>query len=618
MKKITNLFFVLVFSLFLFIPTVAMATAGDMIFSYDRGNGTQSKIGNSKKENYNVAIRLDGKGLAGVAIKGVRIPLAGVSNISNLNVWLTTQLKTKTENSTKVNDADILTQEAVVTDDWVEVTFDNPYTLTGEDVYVGYSFNIDNLDATNKLPIVVTSEGTGVEGGLYMFTSRTYRSWQDRSVSGSSAMQVLLTNAKANAATLTCPTIVNGEKNKETSVDIKIFNQGYEGVSSFDYTFEVNGMTGMGHIDLGNNAIGAILNASTDVTLTIPALPEKGNYPLILTITKVNNVDNEDADPSATSSMMIYGFVPKHRAVLEEYTGMWCGYCPRGFVGLEVMNRLHPDDFIGISYHNGDAMEIMTYDNFPSDISGYPAAFLDRNEEVDAYYGSGSKELGIEDAWLDRCKEFAPASVELTAKYNEDCTMVQVETEVMFPFDYSSVNYKVETILLSDDLYNESWGQSNYYAGYGSGVYAYPEFDVFTAGASTVTGLHFDDVIISTTRLSGNDVALPNDVEADKTYSVAAQFSLAEAVTTSQKSLVQNLNNLRVVALLIDGTTGKIVNANKCAVTGAPESITSVSVKTEDGKDVIYDLAGHRLNKLTKGINIIKSGSGSTKKVLNK
>lgn len=618
MKHSIHLLFAILFFSSLLLPTVAKATAGDITFSYDRGNGTQSNVGNSKKENYNVAIRLDGKGLAGMVITGVRVPLAGVTNISNLNVWLTTKLSVKTEDNIKTNDADILTQQADVTGEWVEVALDNPYTLTGNDLFVGYSFDIDELDDTNKKPIAVTSEDTGVEGGLYMFTSRTYRSWQDRSVSGSSAMQVLLTNAKANAATLNAPSTINGQKGVETPITITVLNHGYEGIKSFEYSYEVNGTTGTGHTDLGDNAVGAILNASAETTLTIPAIPEKGTYPLSLTITKVNEVDNEDAAPSATSTMMIYGFVPKHRAVLEEYTGTWCGWCPRGFVGLKVMNELYPDDFIGISYHNSDPMQIMAYSDFPSDISGYPAAYLDRNEAVDAYYGRGSEEMGIKDAWADHCNEYAPASVELTAKYNEDCTMVQVETEVMFPFDYSSTNYKVETILLSDDLYNESWGQSNYYSGYGSGVYAYPEFDIFTAGESTVTGLHFDDVIIATTRLAGNDVFLPSDIEADKAYSVAAQFALADAVSAYSNSLVQNLEKLRAVALLIDATTGEIVNANKCAVTGIPESITSATINAKDGEQMIYDIAGHRIDNLKKGVNIIKMANGRTKKILNK
>ena len=86
----------------------------------------------------------------------------------------------------------------------------------------------------------------------------------------------------------------------------------------------------------------------------------------------------------STSAMAAnVGDVPVHRPLMEEYTGTWCGYCVRGLLGLQKLAELYPDDYVCVSYHNGDPMEI-AYD-FPSPIAGYPSAWVDRGMEVDPY-----------------------------------------------------------------------------------------------------------------------------------------------------------------------------------------------------------------------------------------
>jgi hypothetical protein len=67
------------------------------------------------------------------------------------------------------------------------------------------------------------------------------------------------------------------------------------------------------------------------------------------------------------------------------------------------MNRLYPNDFIGVSYHNADPMEIMDSNSFPSDVAGFPDAWLDRVHETDAFAGDldyYSYQFGIDQAWL--------------------------------------------------------------------------------------------------------------------------------------------------------------------------------------------------------------------------
>jgi len=497
------------------------------------------------------------------------------------------------------------------------VEFETPYTATGSDIYVGYSFNVDNLVTTNKYPVQLTSEGLGTEGGLYLHTSRTYLSWKDRSAVGCSRMQVLLSGVKADAASVADFGTIYGKTGEAIGVDMKVFNHGTAGISSLDYAYELNGATGTAHVDLAT-PVTNIYDAYATQAIELPAIASKGVYDLKLTVTRVNGMDNADANPVGVGTLKVYDVVPKHRAVMEEYTGLWCGYCPRGFVGLEVMNKLYPDDFIGISYHYNDSM--MVTQNYPSPVDGFPTSYLDRVYSVDPYGGFDltGESFGIDDAWLKACETFSPAVVDVAARLSGDNSKVSVTSSVTFPLPESSLDYKVEMVLLADDLNKDLWSQSNYYSGMGKGVYEASEFDKFTDGDSYVSGLHFDDVVVATTRLTGDDVALPSSAEADVPYTASAEFTLADIVNSYGKSIIQDLTKLRVVAIVVDNATGAIVNANKCNVQAGAAGIKVVNAEAVTRDARIYDLSGRRIKSMSRGINIVRTASGNTIKVVRR
>ena len=63
-------------------------------------------------------------------------------------------------------------------------------------------------------------------------------------------------------------------------------------------------------------------------------------------------------------------------------------WCPKGFVGLENMDALLGDDFVGVSYHNRDPMEFAGGDEDRSSPMARPlspAHTLDRVHPTDPY-----------------------------------------------------------------------------------------------------------------------------------------------------------------------------------------------------------------------------------------
>ena len=68
----------------------------------------------------------------------------------------------------------------------------------------------------------------------------------------------------------------------------------------------------------------------------------------------------------------------------EEATGTWCGWCPRGAVALNWMDKDYEGYWQGIAVHNGDPMTDPDYDNgIAPYISGYPSGLVDRGSDID-------------------------------------------------------------------------------------------------------------------------------------------------------------------------------------------------------------------------------------------
>ena len=70
------------------------------------------------------------------------------------------------------------------------------------------------------------------------------------------------------------------------------------------------------------------------------------------------------------------------KMVVEEATGTWCGWCPRGAVNMEKMREKYPDEFIGIAVHNEDPMMVQDYNDGLTDLpgfGGFPSVIINRS-----------------------------------------------------------------------------------------------------------------------------------------------------------------------------------------------------------------------------------------------
>lgn len=589
---------------------------GDIVFTYNAGGSTYN-AGTAKKENYDVAIKLSDAALVGTTLKQIIVPLSSTT-VTNLKVWISSELNLETVDGVKTIVPDIYTTDVDVTGTTIDVVLDEPYSITDEAVYVGYSFQIETLDSENSYPVVVGTETTA--DGLYLHSTRTYRSWNELSDSwGVSALQLVVSGVGENSAGVTLPSELNVQYDQDKTFSVTVVNHGYAGISSYEYEYTVNDVTVTGTVELGDDAVPAQYNATTTLDVSLAALGVTGYYPLTFTVTKVNGVENSDVLASGSFTVNSYELLPVHKVVFEEYTGTWCGYCPRGYVALEIMKSLYPDDFIGISYHNGDDMEIMYSKYFPSTIVGYPSAFYDRKYEADPYYGIDGSSFIIPEEWLELCEtEIAPATIEVTGVLSDDEGSVTAEATVAFIDSYDDADYSLEFVLLADSLYDEDWYQTNYYYNNTYGTFPEEEFEKFTSGDYYVYGLYFSDVIVFTTNVSSSNIALPAQITANESLTESYTIDLSQVKNTDGNDIIQDVNQLTAVVLIIDNTTGYIVNADKAKV----QTATGISVvetePTTDHRVEYYDISGRRISAPVKGVNIVRAADGRTIKYVQK
>lgn len=82
----------------------------------------------------------------------------------------------------------------------------------------------------------------------------------------------------------------------------------------------------------------------------------------------------------------------KHRVLIEDFTGAWCGWCPRVSHAIELLKETpEADSYVFGAIHNGDAMTVSGTSGLPTSLwtkfeipsaqRGYPFAAVNRMEE---------------------------------------------------------------------------------------------------------------------------------------------------------------------------------------------------------------------------------------------
>lgn len=590
------------------------------------GMGTNSVAG----EVYNIAMFVP-EDYAGMEVTSICFILYDPSVLSSVKVWASATLPDSAavadycEEATYLYDYDASYYSGQ--------TLTTPYIIPSGGCYLGYSFTVDDIsDSPGQYPVVYDYYYTA-DNSMWLMTSINMPEWYEYGYyyGASTILATIYGEFPDNAVEISSESFdASTISGFVTTADIDILVTGTNEVTSISYTI-TDVATGMVSDEETLTVSSTAYNSTATLSIELDPGTEGTAAEKIITITKVNGEDNE-----ATQNTSVSGYVKtltqaaSRKVVMEEFSTTDCGWCPRGIAGVKAMTELYPDDLIAIAvhyYYVGNWVDPMYCDDYydvTTTVSGFPSAMLDRGDELDPFYGSGSTSLGIQDDFLEELDAMPDAAVEVEAEWNSDSTIVNVSSDVTFYYS-GSADYGVAYVLVGNGLTGSTkyWYQYNYFYYYGDSYADDPYLAEYCNASYYLKDLEYDHVALKAQDIStGIDGSIPETVTADVAINHTTTFDVSDNIPSyavSDTYLLQDKSQVEVVALLINRVTGKIVNADKCSVLGDASGITNAGSTAAGATEIgRYTLDGRALTEPVKGVNIVKYSNGKTVKEIVK
>ena len=350
-------------------------------------------------------------------------------------------------------------------------------------------------------------------------------------------------DAKINSITLNRYGLINTNSN----LVLNVTNLGSNPMTSL--TIDWNDGTSHSQVVNVNIAPFATADVTHPTAVTYATAVEKS---IAVNITNVNG--GADADMSNNSGSKAFNSLSQastKKVIIEEGTGTWCQWCPRGAVAMEQMFQNHPNDFIGIAVHNGDPMTVTAYDSGAS-FGGFPGCNVDR-----ALLDQSVSASLFENYYQQRIGLAVPAALSMTITGTTNKTIVANAT---FRTVFASANYRLGVIIVEDNVTGTAAGynQSNAYSGGANGAMGGFESLPNPVPAANMVYDHVGRALL------GGYAGQANSVPATITDGQSVDFTFTYAVPTTSNSA-----NMSAVVVLIDNATGEIINAEKQALSAA-------------------------------------------------
>lgn len=581
--------------------SVSASTDGLMWWGYFAESDIKdgySSYGNGKKEDFDAAIFIPSNHAiaGGGSIKGIRIWLdSGLSSIwpsiSEVKVWISKNLPEKLSDADFVQEVNL----ATLKEGFNQIILDTPYSIQEQGSYVGYSIVLDLFD----YPIMAA--GNGEENAFFIRSTESDPIWHQVPLN-KLGLQVLLDGKTfpdhAVIASDFGKHIV--EKGKDVSIPVRIKNIGISPIDSISYTITTNNHTTaeetlpIHHLPFINDI---------DISISFQADEDARWHEKTLAITKVNGKANEASVPTAEGSLITILERPVPVPVVEEFTGTWCGWCPIGIDGMQKTKDVFGDEVVLIAVHSSDVMQTYDYAPITNTVSSYPNSRVNRLYDI---YPEASNLENIVSKELDKT---TLGSISLDAEWNSaEQTAVEIVSKTRFVYSDDNGQYGIAYVLVEDGLKgpDSEWCQTNYL----SNNEEYKDFSFWYHAPSKVSGLEFNHVPVAAWNIKDGD-----EIKSDFIAGEVIENKFEADI--SANTLIQDKSKLTVVALLIDQTTGAIMNSAQTTIQDASSGIAAVCPSPTRVVGY-YNAEGKRFEAPVKGLNIIIMDDGKVKKAMGK
>lgn len=453
--------------------------------------------------------------------------------------------------------------------EWSSINLETPYTIeAGKEIYIGYTITVpkgndiyglitDNYKPQNNESAYVysTFEGVDNRGNLKFGDNYSWQAVGEYFGNLSIQAKVIGDQLPTNMAVIP-QAVVPSATTANTPFNVKLYavNIAANAVKDIDVTFEVAGEDAqVKNIKLQK----AIYYGEASEEKAQFVCEQIGTLDYKLYISAVNG-EPCDTGYALTGNILSLESGFKRNLVFEEGTGTWCGWCVVGYAGMEYMKETYGDKgFIGIAVHQGDAMASLdqggAYASFGQYFASFPSAFLNRDWSADIYPNPYVLEEEYE-AMIN-----VPAIVEISAEISGesiDSRDIKLKTKTQFCTDSDNVNYGIAYAVVEDNV--GPYPQQNNASGQNKDFFGFEK-------KGKVVPLTFNDVARNCSHPEAFKGSIPTEVKVGETYEYTMDINLSD---------VKDLENYRVIAMVIDNKTGQIQNA--CQATNILSGVESV------------------------------------------
>lgn len=346
-----------------------------------------------------------------------------------------------------------------------------------------------------------------------------------------------------------------GIVNSNITLGGTIFNIGSSAITQFTAKYSDGTTT-------WSDVINCNVAPFTSYTYTNPTaytIPSNGDHPLTYWVEM--NGDNDMTNNNGQTTIAGVPFLPVHNVTFEEATGTWCGWCVRGIVFMDSMSHVHPTTTNLIAVHNGDPMVVTSYDaGVGGLIAGYPSVLVDRKEVIDPQ--------DMATAYDNHIGDFGFADLTVAPTFNASSASISANVTAHFATSLTG-DYRLALVVTEDDCHGtgSTWGQHNYYTNN-----AYGPMGGFESMPGTIPAaqMYYDWVARSISgSFNGQTGSLPGTINAGDTHNFTFNYLIP---------VDQNPSNMKVVALLINATTGQILNSAGAKIVTGINNINSSAI----------------------------------------
>lgn len=332
---------------------------------------------------------------------------------------------------------------------------------------------------------------------------------------------------------------------------------------------------------------------------------------------------------SQTNTISNLAFETTKHVVIEESTGQNCKYCPLGILAMEYLESLYGEQIIPIAIHSqivgSDAFAYENYNTYFG-ITAQPMGFVNRIDTLYApMYAVGEEysfsSPGGNETFYDvaqrEFESYAIADVSIDkVVYDATSKNIQVTGNVNYALNMNSLNHNLAFVVLEDGL--EGPQQNAFY------ILDQPIFGDFGKGGqygSSIAIVTFNDVArkVPNDNFAGESGFIPVSVTAGQPVAFNKVFSMPENVT--------NWDNAKIVVMLLDANTERVLNAAKMKFTAGTAGINDATVSengitiscengainVNGGSDLnvtVYDISGSVISNANSTSGAVKVSTG--------